>query len=251
MKTKDWILWGFLLVLIIILIHSCNQTNSLEEQLVKINQNNRVLLDSVRLLNTNSGKDVYNTGILISGIKELERLNRELYRELTDQKGRVGQITRILSELKNPTGEISSQTTINYNYLGERVVKTDWGIDTIFSPNNWRNLKGTSIVGLDSAGKVIWNRSFIEEDKIGFDIITGIEKKKDYYEIFVRSNYPGFKPTKIEGAIIPENQLQIQKRGFRPGINFSLGLGMGWNGKNISPILYTGMGIGLNKNFKK
>jgi hypothetical protein len=30
-----------------------------------------------------------------------------------------------------------------------------------------------------------------------------------------------------------------------------LGLGMGWNGKNISPILYTGMGIGLNKNFKK
>jgi len=252
MKTKfnieKFIIYILIPILIILYILECNKNNKNLDLLQRTYQNNKALMDSVRASKNISGEIQYEKNSYILEIKELKEINKELYDEIKKQRGQVSNLTKIVSTIDFAPKEIKNNTYITNNKFNGLNIKTDWAIDTSFSQNNFRKLKGFNIIDLDSLGKIKNSQTIIQEDKIGFDIITGIEKKNGFYEIFVRSNYPGFKPTKIDGNIIPEKNFKNNR--WRPGISVSTGFGFGWNGKSVTPVPYIGVGIGLNKNLK-
>jgi len=70
-------------------------------------------------------------------------------------------------------------------------------------------------------------------DEIGFSLVTGLRKKDGKLEIFVRSDYPGFTLTKLDGAIIdpkknPVFKEFIKKKRFHIGPMVGVGIGSGF-----------------------
>lgn len=243
---------NILLILVIVLIlfnfWTCNKNSDLQFEKQKNSNNIVALNDSIRLYRDKSKNAVWKKTAFIGDQKEIQNLDKELYDELIKQGNNVSNLQKIVASirtefsLKNNT----NSTTIDASRDKKLYVKSDWNHDTIYNQWNWRKVSGSINMVIDS-NKIIKSISSINNDEINFDIITGLEKRGDNYEIFVKSNYPGFKPSKIEGAIIPANSLQTRKK-WGIGPSFSIGIGAGTDGTSIKPVLYGGIGIGINKN---
>jgi hypothetical protein len=95
-------------------------------------------------------------------------------------------------------------------------------------------------------GKLINPSVKITNDIIGFNIITGLKKNNEFYEIFVRSDYPGFKPTKIDGAFIPQKDLFPTQKKYHWNIGPTFNIGLGVPMSTIEPVIYVGVGIGIS-----
>jgi hypothetical protein len=82
---------------------------------------------------------------------------------------------------------------------------------------------------------------------MGIKFYTGIKERERQIEIFVRSDYPGFSVSSIEGALIDPRKSEVIRSYFPPkkwGLGPQVGGTISREGK-ISPYL----GIGLSYNF--
>ena len=86
-------------------------------------------------------------------------------------------------------------------------------------------------------------KTYISKDEIQFSLITGLKEKDGNIEIFVRSTYPGFYVSKIDGAIIDPKKHPVLKnlnKTKRWGVGPYIGVGVGSNLK-VTPQI--GLGI--------
>ena len=229
---------------------TCNKNSDLDFEKKKNTNNIVALNDSIRLYKDKSKDPGWKKTAYIGEQQEIQKWNIELYNELLKQGNNVANLQKIVASINN---ESSNRNNTNTTFIdahnGKKIyVKSDWNHDTIYNAWNWRKVSGSINMVIDS-NKIIKSVSSINKDEINFDIITGLEKKGDNYEIFVKSNYPGFKPSKIDGAIIPAKSLQTRKK-WGIGPSFSIGIGAGTDGTNIKPIIYGGVGFGINKNIR-
>jgi len=196
---------------------------------------------ALRIETTKSGKIQTEKDILVLTKKELEKRNKELAKELEDQKGQVIYITQIKTVIVRDTQYLTN-TLIEYPD-GSKGLK--WGYDTIFSPGNTRALAGESRFRINESG-ITPLETIISKDEFGINIITGFKEREKQIEIFVRSDYPGFKVSSIEGAVIDPRKSEVLKSYFPPkkwGLGPQVGATMTREG-NISP--YIGLGLSYN-----
>ena len=92
----------------------------------------------------------------------------------------------------------------------------------------------------------------ITTDEFGMSLITGLTENKDgLLEIFIKSPYPGFKVTSIDGALIDPNESEVIKKYFPPkrwAIGFYGGYGIYYDPLKISAGSGLQIGIGLQYN---
>jgi len=239
------ILLGGIVILLLLLFRQCEATKNAKSEGERYKNNIAALSDTIEVAKTKSGKLQFEKSVLIADYKELDDLNSDLAAELKDQKGKVAQLTKLVAILSTPhvtpipgTGIIEGNPC---DSIGGSFI-SDWDSKQTFDANNWRILSGKTTIGV-KGGKLVSNETLITQDIIGFDLITGLEKKTDHYEIFVRSNYPGFKPTKIDGAVIPVTDLiptPVDKH-WSLGAGPQIGVGISNNGFGG----YIGLGISL------
>jgi hypothetical protein len=247
---RNNILLIIIIVLILFNLWTCNKNSDLDFEKKKNSNNIAALNDSIRLYRDKSKDPVWKKTAYIGDQKEIRDWNRELYDELIKQGNNVSNLQKIVASIKSESSSKNNTntTTIDTSRGKKMYVRSEWNHDTIYNNWNWRKVSGSINMVIDS-NRIIKSVSSINKDEINFDIITGLEKKGDNYEIFVKSNYPGFKPSKIDGAIIPANSLHTRKKwGFGP--SFSIGIGAGTDGTTIKPVIYGGVGFGINKNIR-
>lgn len=205
-----------------------NRMSKLNTQLAISEQNEKALADSVRV-SENKVKDlVYSKNILVAEKGNLKDLNADLAAELKKEKGKVRELTRIVSEIKSDTVYITN-TLIHY---ADGSKGLDWKHDTIFDANNERHIAGVSKFRIDTNGVVTPLETIINRDEFKFNIITGLKEKDGNVEIFVRSDYPGFSVSQLDGAIIDPKKHPVMKKFTKPkrwGIGPYVGVGMGIN----------------------
>lgn len=246
------ILMAGIVILFLLLLQQCGARKNAEIDLAMANNNIHALNDTIEQTKNKLGDVQYEKSVLITSEKGLKSLNAELATEVDAQKGKVAQLTKIIAILSTPhVGPVTGTGTVQGNpcdSLGTYIA--EWKSLQQFDANNFRNLSAKTSLKVQK-GVVLGSTTDILTDELGFDIITGLEEQKDgHYEIFVRSNYPGFKPTKIDGAFIPRDKLfppQKQKR-WSVGAGLQAGVGIGGLVK-AGPVWYVGVGLGIQYTF--
>ncbi len=237
---------GVLSILILLLNYYWFHSNTevLKRQLAVSEHNLQVANDSMRVTRDKSNKVEYDKlAYLTNTVDNLSKLNKDLADEVKKVRGDVAAISKTevqIVEKKVPfivkSELVDSQVVSNFNY------------DTTYSPGNFRKLSGYTRFDL------ITKKSTGEKttDLMGIKLIGGIKNLNEGKpEIFVKSDYPGFEVTSIEGAVLDPNLFKPKNKtplitpvifvGYSPLLvnnqdglklktdNFSIGVGLGFN----------------------
>jgi hypothetical protein len=264
---KNKLIIGLLLATVIFLLlflKQCSSTAELKQEIALAGQNQRALLDTVTAVKNRAGELQFQKSTLIASEKQLKELNKDLYDEVQKQKGKVmmlssanaelsSQIAGLETALSEDEGDIEAAGDLAAGSYPKNF-KLSWNYDTTFSDGNYRKLSGFTRLRFTNDSTFYPGLTDITKDAMGIKLITGLTKEGDDYKIFVKSDYPGFTVTDIQGAVIPgKNNPLFQGKPQKWGVGFSVGpnisVGRGLQG----PAIYVGLGVtfGLTYNIIK
>jgi len=228
-------------ILIIIIVFLFNRNNNLIIDNNINEQNKKALLDTLRLSQNKIGDIEYSKNILVSEKNNLKNLNNDLNNELKKEKGKVFELTKYIVSIKKEVDTIKiTNTLITYP---DGVKGLEWKYEKFYDSINYRKISGISKFKIDTLGllKPLDTEIFIDE--INFNIIQGLRVKGENIEMFVRSDYKGFKVKELSSVIIdPKKHPVIRK--FTKKKRFGLSLYVGY-GFSLSPQL----GLGVTYDF--
>ena len=235
-------------VLIFLLMQKCDAVRDLTTDLKMSSNNIKALNDTITTSKNKAGQLQYEKDVLLSSQAGIRELNSRLYQEIKKTQGQVAYIAELVAGIEIPkppaspgTGSVSGDPC---DSLGGTFT-VEWEAKQDFDSLNSRHLKTKTMIGVKD-GKIVDNLTETIKDEIRFNLITGLVEKNGNFEIFVRSDFPGFKPTKIDGAFIPREKLfpTQKKKNFSIGVGPQLGLGLGGGTTATSwrPAFYIGVG---------
>ena len=240
------ILIGGLIVFALLYLERCGRVSSLKDEVKIGNMNQKVFSDSIRNYKNTNGKLVYQRGILIASKKELKQLNSNLYKEIKDLKDNPKVIYQTEVVIKRDTTPIRTivEAIDSDSYMFA------WKYDTTYSKGNFQKISGSTLFDIDSIGPNNVQTK-IEENSFGLSLTTGLVEGKETYEIFVKSNYPGFEVTSIEGSIIDKKMIRSNESQWVIGPQFGYGITLSNGSVRYGPTIGFGVTYNLNKNIKK
>jgi hypothetical protein len=259
MKTSSQrnILLALTLILLFLLIRSCGdgaQINTLKQNVFALN-------DSLRTYKDKTGQLVYEKGALISENGDLKDLNADLANEIKNLKDHPLVVIKTVVRVVHDTSYVDIDPTNPGAWSGDTFSQNfEWDLNNEYSSENYRFIEGNFDVYVDSTFKPSTSKMKITKDEFSMGMSTGLTENKDgLLEIFVKSEYPGFKVSKLDGALIDPKKSDVLKKYFPPK-RWGLGIYGGY-GVSLNPITFipaTGIQIGvglqyniLQWNFKK
>lgn len=252
-KAQRNILIGALIA-VIIFFKGCGGGN--EIQTMEYEQNIAALQDSIRTYETKNGELVSEKMALLTDKDNLKNLNKELSDDIKHLKDNPLVVTKFVTKIVHDTvylePEIDS-TGITFNADSTvKIIPFTWGDSTQFDDNNYRKIGGSYLVQVDTGLNVTTNNFLITTDEMGLSFTTGItESKDDQVEIFIKSNYPGFTPTKIDGALFDPRESDVIKKYFPPkrwGVGVYGGYGLYFDVQNVRVGHGINLGVGVSYN---
>jgi hypothetical protein len=238
-KRQRNILIIVLLLLFVGVGYGFSKYSKMSTRLAITEQNEKALGDSLRVSETKRGDLIVSKNILIAEKGNLKDLNADLANELKNVKGKVRELTKIISEIESDTVYLPSTLVV----YPDGSYGLEWKHDTIYDKDNERHLAGISKLKIDSNGVVIPLETVVTTDIIKFNLTTGLREKDGNVEIFVTSRYPTLKTIELDGAIIDPKKHPVMKKFTnkkRWGIGPYVGLGLN---VNTTPTPNVGLGV--------
>jgi hypothetical protein len=218
-----------------------NQNAITKKKLAVAEHNLQAANDTLRVTIDKAGKEETNKlAFLMDEISDLKKMNVDLYNEVKNIKGKVSTVIQgDVTVVEKPVPFVVKAE------LADSTVRADFAFDTTYSPGNFRKIAGYTKYNLKNGE----SSGVKTTDEIGIKFTTGIKNlDKGKPEIFLKSDYPGFSVTALEGAVIDPNLFKKPRQK-----KLSVGLHVGY-----SPLYYnldtkkTGFanqltaGVGLN-----
>lgn len=257
-KNQRNLLAGILFVIIFFSFKNCNNQQTIQNT---YDQNIAALIDSIRSYETENGDLIYQKSAFISENGSLKNLNRELSDEVKWLKDNPIVIVKTKTVIKSDTIKVPIETTYPGNWNGRIFTQNfNWKVDREYSEGNYRRMIGDFDVSVDTNYLLSISPLRLTSDELGIAFTTGLtENKNGLLEIFVKSDYPGFKPTSLDGALIDPSKSKVLKKYFPPkrlglGIYGGYGLYGDLQNNQIGRGIQIGVGIQYNLiqwNFKK
>lgn len=253
-KNLELNVWLFLIAVVlgVILFYQRASINNLKADRETAKQNQYALKDTIKITKDRLGNAVYEKGLLVSDKKHLAELSQQLKQEIDELNGRIVILTSIGAIIIHDT----MYTTNQIYTLPDGSKSLSWQFENIYSEENYRRLAGKTNFYLDTMNMTVKDKgTTITEDLIHMNIITGINKNdKGLYNIFVKTDYPGMKFDKIEGAALDQKMFMKQEESnivFGPAV--FVGYGLNPVNKTLGPQVSVGFALtyNLNKSIKK
>lgn len=249
-RNQRNLLAGILLVILFMNLRHCNSNSAIENT---YKQNITALSDSIRVYQTKNGSLVYEKAAFITENGSLKTLNSELASELEYLKDNPIVIIKYKTKIVRDTVEVPIYPTKPGIWTdGVFTQSFDWALDEDYGKGNYRKINGEFDVNVDTTYQLSTSKLRLTTDELGIAFTTGLTENKDgLLEIFVRSDYPGFKPTSLDGALVdPKNSKVLQK--YFPPKRWALGVygGYGFYGDLQNNTFGHGvqLGVGLQYN---
>jgi len=232
---------GIIIILVLLLSGTGYVLHNKNINLNILEQNIKAKNDSLRTTVNKIGNLEKAKQVLITKNKDLGEYNSELKDELDKEKGKVYNLTQIIATINGSVVEIPVEIPSELIVYPDSTLGINWKNDTIYDKYNFRKLSGVSKFKYDSTGVTNLGTTLLS-DKIGFNLITGLRELNGNLEIFVRSDYPGFNVTKLDGAIInPKKNPVFKKFVKKKRWHFGPMIGVGISsGLEFTPIIGIG-----------
>ena len=263
------ILIGIIFLLAVSFMYKCNSDKG---EIKRLEQNIEYFRDSLRTSYNKVGQLEYEKTVLAATNDNLKNLNEKLAAEVAKEKGRVIYLSEIIIVLKDSlTIQNGTNGSIDVQVNDDLTQSILFQSNRIHSEGNERKISGNVIVGFKdndflnykipiNSGKdtatvkipVIDENAVsitFDEDIITMTLVTGLkEGPNKNLEIFVRSDYPGFSATSIDGAIIDPYKSSLIKSYFPDkkwgvGVSFGPSVMVGFDGKFHPGVAVT---LGIN-----
>ena len=232
-----------LAIVIILLMRRCSPSDA---EVNTLRQNVFSLSDSIRTYKTKEGTLIYEKGALISENGSLKNLNKSLADEVKYLKDHPIVIIKTKIVIQNDTVLVPVYITNPVlNFDGSITRELKWDYDKDFGKGNSRKLSGKLNITVDTSMNLITTPVHITTDEFSLAITTGMTENKDgLLEIFIKSDYPGFNVTSLDGSLIDPRKSDVLKKYFPPK-RWALGL-YGGVGPYVDPFnAKIGMGVQL------
>lgn len=231
-RTLLLVIAGFLLIS----LQQCANNRDLRKQIAVANHNINALNDTIRVTKDRQDRDEYNKlALLTDKLSNLEKLNADLVKEVKAVKGKVSTIITgevVVKEVEKPVPFLVK------GELVDSTITTNFAFDTIYNPGNWRKIKGFTKYNLRNG---VADGQLTQSD-FGMKFTTGIKNlDKGKPEIFLKSDYPGFSVTALDGAVLDPKLFQKSKTKL-----ITTGVNIGW-----TPVTYDVGTKQLDFNFKR
>jgi len=253
--SKDILYLGVLVVVVLLLLKQCNKTEGLKEEYMIAQHNQVALIDSIStykkrtgFLSSDNDKLIFQKSTLLTEKRDLKLLNNKLHGELKYLQGNPIIITKFKTVVEHDTIYMESQLV--HNDDGSKSI--EWSHDTTYTEGNFRMIAGTSTFTIDDEGNILSKISTtLNVDSLGIEFVTGIEEVDGNYNVFIRSDYPGFAPRTMEAAILDENIYKDTTPNWVVGP--SIGYGIVGNSTGIHTGIFVGANVtwNLSKKIKK
>lgn len=233
-----------LIIIIILLVlgggMALSRIGTLKTNLAISTQNNAALGDSLKVSKNKAGELEYSKGILVSEKKDLKDYSENLNKELKKTKGKVSELNIILASVGSLDTVFIPNDVVEYQ---DSSFGLKWAYNKVYDENNSRHLEGVTKfkLHLDSITSL---GTEITTDLFNFNLVTGLKEDEDgIVSIFAKSDYPGFKIGKLEGAIIDPKSHPVMKK-FTKQKKWGVGphIGFGWS-NSINPSIQVGVGV--------
>ena len=246
------------IVFLFLFIRSCNGN---DRQINTLKQNVFTLNDSIRTYKDKTGQLVYEKGALISENGDLKSLIVDLANEVKNLKDHPLVVIKTVVKVVHDTTYIEIKSTNPGKWNGNTFTQNfEWDLNNKYSLENYRLIEGNFDIYVDSTFKLSTSKMKIVKDEFSMGMSTGLTENKDgLLEIFVKSDYPGFKVSKLDGALIDPKKSDVLKKYFPPkrrGLGIYGGYGISLNPITFIPATGIQIGVGiqyniLQWNFKK
>jgi hypothetical protein len=204
-----------LAIVIILLMRRCSPSDA---EVNTLKQNVFALNDSIRTYKTKTGTLVYEKGALISENGNLKNLNKGLSDEVKYLKDHPIVVIKTEIIIKHDTIKIPVYISNPiYHSDGSVTRELTWKYEKDFGKGNSRKLSGKLDVTVDTSMNLTSTPVHITTDEFSLAITTGLTENKDgLLEIFVKSDYPGFSVSSLDGALIDPKKSDVLKKYFPP-----------------------------------
>lgn len=204
-----------LAIVVILLMRSCSPSKS---EINTLKQNVFALSDSIRTYETKTGELIYEKGALISERGSLKKLNADLAEEIKYLKDNPIVVIKTKIVIKHDTIRIPVYISNPiWNNDGSVTRDLTWKYEKDFEKGNTRKLSGEIKVTVDTSMNLTTTPMHITDDEFSLAITTGLtENKEGLLEIFVKSDYPGFSVSSLNGALIDPKKSDVLKKYFPP-----------------------------------
>jgi hypothetical protein len=248
--TQRNILLVLSVILIFLMMRFCGdssiQINTLKQNIFSLN-------DSLRTYRDKTGQIVHEKGALISEKKELEKLNKELAKEIKYLKDNPLVVIKTVVKVVHDTTYVEIKTGNKGKWVGNKFTQNfKWNLNENYSLGNSRIIEGNFDVYVDSLFKLSTSKMKLTKDELSMGLSTGLTENKDgLLEIFVKSEYPGFAVSSLDGALIDPKKSDVLKKYFPPkrwGLGIYSGYGVCVNPTTLNSVIGVQIGVGLQYN---
>ena len=207
-----------MIILLVILFMNIRQCDSISTNRNTYDQNIAALTDSIRSYKSKNGSLIYEKAALIAEKGSLEKLNSELASEVEYLKDNPIVIIKYKTQIIRDTIEIPINPSTPGKWdNGLFTQNFNWNLNQDYDNGNYRKLSGEFNVNVDTNYQLSTSALKLNTDELGIGFTTGLtENEEGLLEIFVRSDYPGFKPTSLDGALIDPKKSKVLQKYFPP-----------------------------------
>lgn len=255
-KNSRVMVFAVFVVLLFLLLKSCSKNSRLEAELEMKEINITALQDSVRTEKTRSGELQQVKTALMADLKDLKKLNIDLYKEVKDQKQKVFYISKLIAEIVDKMNEWTPGGEYSYDPV-DGTDNISWKFDTAGA--GWsRDISGKTsfrVISTCEGYAITPIGSVLEHANYSFGLTTGLKKSEKYpdnLEIFVKSTYPGMVFTSIEGSLVNPDDFKDffpSPREKRWSFGPYLGIGYGVTLEKVPQLLPT-LNVGVGVQYK-
>lgn len=230
---------------------------TLNNDIVKHEQNASALTDSLRIERKKNGDILVSIDGYISTVRELKDLNINLYDEVRKQKGQVLMLSNTVITLKQDSSKLVKYADSLEVIIGK--LKQDgnkytapWSIDYKFDEKNGFKVVGSTVVQVMSVDpfELRHDTTYLTSYESRIGVTYGQKFEGNKLRVFIQSKHPGFSVESMEGVLIDPNiwpsVLKPEKRHWFTGFGVGPNITTGYDFINSKPGLVLGVGLQYN-----
>ena len=255
---------GLIVLLFMFLAGQCKRIMEKNQEVDQHQQNISALIDTLRYERQKNGDLVISIDGYIATEKDLRNINKNLAREVSEQKGKVISLNTVVLRPRQDSIMLAraldkaNRIIGEFKKIGDNTYEATWVLPYRYDKNpkdslNYDIFKGRTIVTLSTDNPPIQihhKDTYIYDRNSSIYLAWGQKMEKGKLRVFVESPYPGLSADNMQGVLIDPNKwpdwIKPDKKHWFTGFGVGPNISAGWNVMEAKPAVIIGVGLQYN-----
>jgi hypothetical protein len=231
----------------------CSRIQELKRQRDISEQNNAALTDTIKYEKQKNGELQASIAVFVGDIKDLKKLNKDLYDRVKAQDGKILDLNHIVFVLKQDSTTLA-KALVEKDKIIEKLKKIDdntyaagWTLPFKYDSTNFEVIKGRTYIAVTNKDPLELAHVDTEllEKLTQIDLTFGHKEEKGMIRVYAQTAFPGFTVQSLEGVLIDPNEYSslAKKKHWFQGFGVGPQATMGFNVTTGKYGLVLGVGI--------